>query len=183
MRADYRVFLDSCVLANFGVCDLLLRLAERPRLIVPNWSAEVLSEVHRTQVQKLGWPPDLAESFNSKIQQAFPDAAITGYEDLLPLLTNEEKDRHVLAAAIRGNCPLILTFNLRDFPAHILNPWEINACHPQDYLLILYEMEPRQFAACLGEIAGKRNIEMQDVLIRLGKTLPVFWQRLLDDLG
>jgi len=24
MRADYRVFLDACVLANFGVCDLLL---------------------------------------------------------------------------------------------------------------------------------------------------------------
>ncbi len=31
MRADYRVFLDACVLANHGVCDLLLRLSERPR--------------------------------------------------------------------------------------------------------------------------------------------------------
>ena len=27
MKADYRVILDACVLANFGVCDLLLRLA------------------------------------------------------------------------------------------------------------------------------------------------------------
>ena len=52
-----------------------------------------------------------------------------------------------------------------------------------DYLLILYEMEPKQVVACLGEIAGKRNIEMQDVLIRLGKTLPAFSQRLLDDLA
>jgi hypothetical protein len=32
MKADFRVVLDACVLANFGVCDLLLRLAERPRL-------------------------------------------------------------------------------------------------------------------------------------------------------
>jgi hypothetical protein len=31
MKADYRVLLDACVLANFGVCDLLLRLSERPR--------------------------------------------------------------------------------------------------------------------------------------------------------
>ena len=56
MKADYRIFLDACVLANFGVCDLLLRLSERPRLIVPHWSAEVLAETHRTQVDKLGWP-------------------------------------------------------------------------------------------------------------------------------
>jgi restriction system protein len=32
MRADYRVILDACVLANHSVCDLLLRLSERPRL-------------------------------------------------------------------------------------------------------------------------------------------------------
>jgi len=53
MRADYRIFLDACVLANFGVCDLLLRLSERPRLIVPHWSAEVLAEVRRTHIEKL----------------------------------------------------------------------------------------------------------------------------------
>lgn len=51
------------------------------------------------------------------------------------------------------------------------------------YLLILYEMEQQQVTAVLGEIAGKRKIEVQDVLIRLGKTLPKFSQRLLDDLA
>jgi hypothetical protein len=44
-------------------------------------------------------------------------------------------------------------------------------------------MEPKQVIACLGEIARKRKLEVQDVLIRLGKTLPAFAQRLLDDLG
>jgi hypothetical protein len=29
MKADFRVCLDSCVLANFGVADLLLKLAAR----------------------------------------------------------------------------------------------------------------------------------------------------------
>ena len=183
MRADYRIFLDACVLANFGVCDLLLRLSERPRLIVPHWSAEVLAETRRTQIEKLGWPPELAESFQAKAREAFPDAEISDYESLLPSLTNDPKDRHVLAAAIRGNCPLILTFNLKHFPAEALKPWNICASHPQDYLTILYEMEPQQLTACLGEIAGKRKIEVQDVLIRLGKILPVFAQRLLDDLG
>ncbi|MBI5424203.1 MAG: PIN domain-containing protein [Opitutae bacterium] len=182
MRADYRVFLDACVLANFGVCDLLLRLSERPRLIVPHWSEEVLAEVQRTQLRDLQWPPPLAETFQTEIRTAFPDAVVTGYENLLPALTNHEKDRHVLAAAIRGNCPLIVTFNLKHFPVAALQPWNLAASHPQDYLLVLYEMEPKQVTACLGAIAGKRKLEVQDVLIRLGKTLPDFSQRLLDDL-
>jgi len=183
MRADYRIFLDACVLANFSVCDLLLRLSERPRLIVPHWSAEVLAEVRRTHLEKLKWPPALAESFQAEIHTAFPDAEVAGYESLLPSLTNNAKDRHVLAAAIRNNCPLILTFNLKHFPAEALRPWGVCASHPQDYLLILYEMEPTQVTTCLGEIAGKRKLEVQDVLIRLGKVLPNFSQRLLDDLG
>lgn len=183
MRADYRIFLDACVLANFGVCDLLLRLSERPRLIVPHWSAEVLAETRRTQIEKLGWPAELADSFQIQARAAFPDAEVTGYENLLPALGIDSKDRHVLAAAIRGNCPLILTFNLKHFPVEALKPWSICASHPQDYLLILYEMERQQVSAVLGEIAGKRRIEVQDVLIRLGKTLPVFSQQLLDDLG
>lgn len=183
MKADFRIFIDACVLANHGVCDLLLRLSERPRLIVPHWSAEVLAEVNRTHIEKIKWPVALADSFQAKIREAFPNAEVAGYESLLPVLTNHEKDRHVLAAAIRGNCPLILTFNLKHFPAHALTPWAICASHPQDYLVILYEMEPKQVMACLGEIAGKRKLEVQDVLIRLGKVLPTFSQRLLDDLG
>ena len=183
MRADYRIFLDACVLANFGVCDLLLRLSERPRLIVPHWSAEVLTEVRRTQIERLGWPETLADSFQAELHRAFPDGRITGFENLMPALTNDARDRHVLAAAIRGQCPLILTFNLKHFPEDALSPWNICASHPQDYLLVLYEMEPRQVTACLGEIAGRRKLEVQDVLIRLGRTLPKFSQRVLDDLG
>ena len=183
MRADYRVFLDACVLANHGVCDLLLRLSEHPRLIVPRWSAAVLDEVRRTHAEKLNWPAHLVELFQRQVGVAFPEAAVRDYEGLLPSLTNDPKDRHVLAAAIRGGCPLILTFNLKHFPAESLAPWEIEVRHPQDYLLVLYEMEPRQVVRCLGEIAGRRKLEIEDVLIRLGRSLPAFSSRLMDDLG
>ena len=80
MRADYRIFIDACVLANYGVCDLLLRLAERPRLIVPHWSAEVLAEVRRTHSEKLGWPPHLVDSFQDQVSKAFPEAKIADYD-------------------------------------------------------------------------------------------------------
>jgi len=183
MRADYRVFIDACVLANQGVCDLLLRLSERPRLIVPHWSAEVLAEVRRTHAEKLNWPPHLVNSFQEAVREAFPQAEITGYEQLIGAVANDIKDRHVLAAAIAGECRLILTFNLKHFPEAALAPWSVQASHPQDYLLVLYEMEPKQIMGCLGEIAGRRKLEIQDVLIRLGRVLPAFACRLLDDLN
>jgi hypothetical protein len=183
MKADFRIFIDACVLANQGVCDLLLRLSERPRLIVPHWSAEVLTEVRRTHAEKLKWPANLVESFQQAVRRTFPTAEVEDYESLLPGLANHEKDRHVLAAAIRGNCPLILTFNLKHFGADALEPWSILASHPQDYLLILYEMEPRQVISCLGEIASRRGLDIEDVVIRLGRVLPHFSSKVLDDLS
>ncbi len=86
-------------------------------------------------------------------------------------------------AAIHGRCALILTFNTRHFHHSALAPWAIQASHPQEYLSVLYETEPKQVIACLGEIAGHRRLEIQDVLIRLGKVLPSFATRVLDDLG
>lgn len=182
MRADYDVLIDACVLANFGVCDLLLRLAERPRLFRPKWSEEILDEVRGTHLDKLGWDEKLADSFQAELRRNFPESFIRGYESIVPNLTNDAADRHVLAAAIKGGCPLILTFNLRHFHSDDLDPWQVTAKHPQDYLVVLYEMEPKRVAACLGEIAGKRRLEIEDVVIRLGRTLPKFANRVLDDL-
>jgi len=182
MRADYPVLLDACVLANHGVCDLLLRLAERPRLFVPYWSEEILAEVRRTHVEKLNWPPDLADYFQQQVRISFPAALVSGYEPLIPVLSNDAKDRHVLAAAIHGKCPLILTFNLRHFPQAALTPHSVCVSHPGDYLEVLYEMAPEQVTATLGEIAGRRNQDIEDVLIQLGRSLPKFSRRLLDGL-
>jgi len=54
MNADYKVLIDACVLANFGVCDLYLRLSEAPRMLLPKWSQQILDEVYRTHTLKLG---------------------------------------------------------------------------------------------------------------------------------
>jgi hypothetical protein len=49
------VVLDACVLANFSLCDTLLRLADPPRLYEPKWSDEIVDETTRTLESKLGW--------------------------------------------------------------------------------------------------------------------------------
>lgn len=183
MKADFKVFLDACVLANYGVCDLLLRLAEKPRQYLPVWSEAVLEEVHRTHTEKLGWPEELAVSFGRELRTHFPEALASGYEHLLPAVTNDPKDRHVLAAAIHAGAPVLLTFNLKDFPAEALAPWGISALHPQAYLLTLYEMDDIQVVSRLAAIAARRGEAQEDVLMRLGRALPVFASRLLDDLN
>ena len=100
------VVLEACVLAPFSVCDLLLRLAEAPALFAPKWSSEILVEVHRTQIGKLGWPDHLANHWRHEVTASFPEALVTGYESLIDECHNHEGDRHVLAAAIKAPAKL-----------------------------------------------------------------------------
>ena len=65
MQADFPIMLDACVLANTGVCDLFLRLAETPRMYLPRWSATILDEVKRTQMGKC--PPTLTYAAERKL--------------------------------------------------------------------------------------------------------------------
>jgi hypothetical protein len=182
VRADFKVCLDSCVLANIRLCDLLLRLAEKPRLFLPVWSEEILNEVHRTHVNRLGWDENLADYFQHEVRRFFPDALTNDFAHILPRLTNDEKDRHVLAATIRAGSSLILTFNLKHFPSESLTPWNVEATHPQDYLLVLYELDPAQVIQRVAKIAGQRDETQLDTLVELGKSCPAFAARLIDDL-
>lgn len=185
MIADFPVLLDACVLANFGICDLLLRLAEEPRMFSPRWSDVILGEVRRTHLERLKppWPENIADSWQAAVRTSFPEANVTGFERLVDILINEPKDRHVLAAAIKGNVPLIVTFNLKDFPQESLVPWGVEVVHPQDYLLTLYSMNPALLSLRLSQIAHDKKVEVQDILLRLGKSVPSFAARVLEDIG
>lgn len=183
MRADFKVVLDACVLANYGVCDLLLRLAEKPRLYQPCWSDELLKETERTQLNDLGWPTELVARFQEALRTQFPEALVNDFGHLVEQCTNDPKDRHVLACAIQSKAEVILTFNLRDFPAVALAPWNIEAQHPQDYLGTLYGIDPVIVLHQLEEISRKRGVSLADQLIDLGQFLPVFAHRVWEDLN
>jgi predicted nucleic acid-binding protein len=182
MRADFKVVLDACVLANYGVANLLLLLAEKPRLYLPVWSDEILAETRRTQVGKLGWEERLADRFQSQLRSQFPESMVTDYEYRVVDCGNDPKDRRVLACAIHCRAELVLTFNLRDFKEEDLAAWRIKAVHPQNYLLTLFELEPLLVMNQLGAISQKRGMLVEDHLIDLGRFLPSFASRLLDEL-
>jgi hypothetical protein len=48
MTGSPLVVLDACVLANFWLCDTLLRLAEPPPLFESKWSEQIIRETTST---------------------------------------------------------------------------------------------------------------------------------------
>ena len=62
-------------------------------------------------------------------------------------------DRHVVAAAIHSGASLIVTFNLKDFPAEVLKPYNLAAQHPDGFIVDLLDLHPAgvlEAAASLG---------------------------------
>jgi hypothetical protein len=77
------------------------------------------------------------------MDKAALDALVEGYEDLIPGLSlPDENDRHVLAAAIRGGAQVLVTMNLKDFPAEVLQKYEMEARHPDEFILHLIDLAP-----------------------------------------
>ncbi len=181
--ANYRVVLDACVLANHGVCDLFLRLAERPRLYSPKWSRRILRETTRTHKERLNWPDDLADHWQSEVEKHFPEALVDEADCLEPILVNDPKDRHVLATTIRAGAATIVTFNLRDFTPQSLAPWDIHAVHPADYLITLHTISPDVVVAKLGDMARDRNLSAEAYLSRLAKSVPAFASQVAQAVG
>lgn len=69
------------------------------RSYIPKWSADIMREL-RSTLQRMGYTPAQAERRIVAMESAFEDASVTGYECLVGAMTNDPKDRHVLAAAV-----------------------------------------------------------------------------------
>lgn len=116
MRSDYPAVLDACVLLPMPLADTLLRMAETPRLYLPKWSEETIQEITRNLMGKWDKTPDQAKHREDALRSHFPEALVAGCEQLIPVMKNDAKDRHVLAAAVVSGAKLIVTYNLKHFP-------------------------------------------------------------------
>lgn len=154
----FSVVLDACVLYPAYLRDTLLRLGAAG-LYRPLWSDDIIDEVVRNLPGNVG--DDSARRMVAAMRRALPDATVTGYDHLIEAMTNDPKDRHVLAAAVRADAAAVITFNLRDFPDEALNPLHVDAIHPDAFLLDLLDLAPGGTLDVLGkQVAGYQRPEM-----------------------
>ena len=177
--------LDANVLVPNALRDTLLRAAEAG-LYEARWSATTLVEVERALLTRiLPEHPARAERVQrllAAMRDAFPAATVVEDGDLLARLTNDPKDRHVLAAAVQSGAPTIVTMNLRDFPARALAPYTIAAKSPDQFLQELFGRNPTALLDVLTAqcAALQRPRTLGALLDTLAQHAPTFAQRARD---
>jgi hypothetical protein len=143
-------FLDASVLYRAVTRSVLLYLAVFD-VFRPLWSAAVQKEWMDSLIKNR---PDLDPARIARTRALMDahvlDANVTGYEPLIDGLTLPDPgDRHVLAAAIHGGANLIVTSNLRHFPAAALAPYGMTAEHPDAFVCMLLDADPEGVVAAL----------------------------------
>ena len=113
---------DACVLFPAPLRDLLIRIASAG-IVRAHWTEQILDECFRAILQqRTDLDANALARTRSLLTQALPDCIVTGYQHHISSLNlPDENDRNVLVAAIVSKASIIVTTNLRDFPAAILN--------------------------------------------------------------
>lgn len=171
-----QVVLDACILFRAPLRDTLLRAAET-RLYQVYWSEMILEEVRRNLVATGKSNHQQAQRLFNAMRAAFPDATVQEFESLITDMTNDEKDRHVLAAAVKAKAKVIVTSNLTDFPDRTLAPWKIKARSPDQFLIYLFNQNPEVMTQIIIEQAAQMRrppTTVIDVLNTLAVDAPSF---------
>lgn len=167
---SFVVLYDACVLHPAILRDLLVRIGNSG-IVRARWSERILDECFDSILSRR---PDLNKEALARTRalmcRAVPDCLVNGFDHLESGLDlPDPNDRHVLAAAIRANAQAIITFNLRDFPDHVLERYDIESKHPDDFVLDSIDLAPAAIVRAITEqLAAYKSpaMTMQEMLDR-----------------
>jgi hypothetical protein len=148
--ASFVAVYDACVLHPAALRDLLLHLALL-RLFRARWTDRIHDEWIQSLLERRADidPARLART-RARMDAAVPDALVTGYDGLIDqVVLPDPDDRHVLAAAIRCQAGVIVTYNTRDFPSAALEPYGIDAQHPDAFVAHLIDLDAASVCAAV----------------------------------
>ena len=153
---DAVAFLDASVLYPAPLRDLLLELAVSD-FYRAKWSETVHDEWIRALRRRR---PDIPVTRLNRTRRLMDshvrDALVSGYEELVcAIRLPDPDDRHVVAAAKRGDADVIITANLKDFPASVLATHGLKAQHPDELLVRLYQESPGRFLEALERVRAR----------------------------
>jgi predicted nucleic acid-binding protein len=172
LPAPFKIVLDANVLYPFSLRDTLLRAASEG-LFQAYWSEQILDEALRNLIEA-GMTAAQAAGLRNAMERAFPEARVTGHEHLMAALKNHEKDRHVVAAAVKVGAQVIVTSNLKDFRDL---PAGIEAQSPDDFLVNLFDLDPDGMVDLVRSQAAamkKPPRSFEELVSGLAKLVPEF---------
>jgi predicted nucleic acid-binding protein len=160
--ASFTALYDANVLYPAPLRDLLMHLALTD-LFRAKWSDAIHDEWIRSVLRNR---PNLSreqlERTRTLMNVHVRDCLVTDFEDLIPaLILPDPDDRHVLAAAVRGRADVIVTYNLRDFPAEALKRYGIEAQHPDEFIMHLIDLDVA--AICVAVKRQRLNLKRPPV--------------------
>ncbi|MFP4599304.1 MAG: PIN domain-containing protein [Persicimonas sp.] len=169
----FRVVLDANVVFPFSLRDTLLRAAAAGYFQV-YWSGDILDETTRNLIKTGTISEQQAVHLVEAMTAAFPEAMVEDYEPLIDVMPNDEKDRHVAAAAVTAGAQVIVTNNLKDF--RVL-PEGVEAQSPDEFLVDLFDLDSQGVVTLLRKQARalkKPPKTCEELMDGLAKTVPSF---------
>ncbi|HWS82740.1 MAG TPA: PIN domain-containing protein [Ktedonobacteraceae bacterium] len=176
--SSIRVILDACVLFPGSLRDVLLRGA-KAKLYRVGLTDQILEEMRRNLVEKGHVTEEKGQCLVSVIKEHFPSSFIADHMLLISAMPINEKDRHVLAAAVASGSRIIVTQNLKDFPQSLLMSFEIEALSADDFLVRCFSQDSGAMVNLMRSYVSdlkKPPLTMQETLEKLGKLVPNFVQ-------
>jgi len=148
------VVYDANVLYPSTLRDLLIRVA-RAGLVQAKWTQRILDEVFDNLGRnRPDIPPEKLARTRELMIRAVRNCLVTDFERLVDtFVLPDPDDRHVLAAAVRAHAQVIVTWDIGDFPAQALAPWDIEARSPDAFLLDQVHLNRKVVWSCVQQIA------------------------------
>ena len=152
----FTALLDANVLYPAPLRDLLLQLTTA-KVFRARWTRDIHQEWVRAAMANR---PDIDPAKWSVLRDLMDahaeDCLITGHEPLIDVVTlPDPNDRHVMAAAIKGRADVIVTFNLKDYPADVLETYDLEAQHPDVFLRHLIDLSPSAVIAAARTVRAR----------------------------
>ncbi len=145
MLSTFTVVLDANVLYGARLRSLFVTLA-RAGMFRARWTEDIHREwMSRLRKNRPDIDPRKIEATRKMMDDAVPDGLVKGYGGVRINDLPDPHDRHVVAAAVLTRAAMIVTFNLKDFPAEVLSPLRLEARHPDDFLLDQYGLSSAEF--------------------------------------
>ncbi len=172
--AVFPAVLDASVLFNRPVTDTLLRAVEYGLYRV-HWSQLILDETTKNLIKRRRMNEAQAVHLQEELSKAFPEAMVSVPDKLIEQMTNDLGDRHVTAAAVVAQAQVIVTFNLDHFKSKDLEPWNLEAQHPDVFLSHLFDLAPQLFLQIIKEQSEDlTDLSVPDLLKKLESHVPNF---------